>query len=248
MKSSKKEESAKAGFVTKASARYCDVFPLRAAIQSVPGLGSALDTMLAGRGAGYQFKRLEHFIGELDQRMKRIEELKAIEPTEPLYDFMMQVFDEVTKTRSEEKRRRFANLVANQVVRANNWDEAETASRLLADLTEVHVRLLNVALTTPICDGVFKGLRIFMVTDFEMKDAKEIPATPPTNISSQFPELSEPVLKMICSELIAKGLVLDEGIGRFGTRNMQYFVGTEMAQWLMDWICEPMASCEDNRK
>jgi len=165
MKPSKKK-NVEADFITKASAAYTDKFLLRATVQLIPHVGSALDTLLSGLGAKYQFDRLEHFIRELNARLKRIEILNTIQPTEPLYDLMMQVFSEVIKTRSEEKRKRFANLIANQVVSNGMWDEAETATRLLADLTDLHIRLIEIALNAPICDGVFEGLRIVTLKDF----------------------------------------------------------------------------------
>ncbi len=227
-------EKPKAGFITKASAQYCDAFPLRAAIQIIPGLGGALDTMLAGLGANYQYQRMEHFIDELNARLQHIDGLHEIDPTEPLYDLMMQVFSDVVKTRSEEKRKCFANLVANQVVNNRLWDEAETATRLLADLTDLHIKLLRAALEAPECEGVHDNLQVFTFTVIG------IPDNGPTNISSLFPELSIAVLEMACSELIAKGLLRDEGIGRYAdSKSMEYFVATEMAQWLMDWIAEP---------
>ena len=111
------ENLVKTGFITKASAKYCDKFPLRAAIQAIPILGSTLDTMLAGLGAKYQYDRLENFISDLQDKLKGLKQvginIAVIEPSEELFDFMMKVFDEVIKTFSKEKRKRFANLVAS---------------------------------------------------------------------------------------------------------------------------------------
>lgn len=227
-------EKDEAGFITKASAAYTDKFLLRAQVQLIPGLGGALDTLLSGLGAKYQYERLQYFIEELNARLQRIEELNTIDPTEPLYDLMMQVFNNIIKARSEEKRKCFANLVANQVVNNRVWDDAETATRLLADLTDLHIKLLRAALEAPECDGVYDDLQVFTFTVIG------IPDNGPTNISSLFPELSIAVLEMACSELIAKGLLRDEGIGRYtDSKSMEYFAATEMAQWLMDWIAEP---------
>ena len=240
-------EKAKAGFITKASAVYTDGFLLRAAVQLIPGIGGAMDTLLSGLGAKYQYEKLEHFIEELNERLQYIEELNPIEPTEPLYDLMMQVFSEVIKTRSEEKRKRFANLVANQIVYSRKWDEAETATRLLADLTDLHINLLLAALNAPECNGVFEGACIVMLTDDEIKDARNASAKLPTNISPLFPEISIAVLEMTCSELIGKGLFRDDSIGRHGGfKAMTYMRATEMAQWLMDWIAEPKTMLENN--
>jgi len=65
----KKKKKANAGFITKASAAYNDKFLLRAKVQLIPGIGGALDTLLSGLGGKYQFDRIEHFLGQLDERL-----------------------------------------------------------------------------------------------------------------------------------------------------------------------------------
>jgi hypothetical protein len=45
---------------------------------------------------------------------------------------------------------------------------------------------------------------------------------------------------MICSELMARGLLRDVGVGGWGGGTfMGYFEATESAKWLLDWISEP---------
>lgn len=236
----------KVGFITKASARYTDEFMLRAQVQLIPGIGGALDTLLSGLGAQYQYERLEHFIEELNIRLQRIEERNTIEPTEPLYDLMMQVFSEVIKTRSEEKRKLFANLVANQVVDCRMWDEAETATRLLADLTEIHIQVLDIALKVEPCDYPYKGERVLTLYDRKKLAEREDAGKLPTILSELLPSLTKATTEMICSELAARGLLRDIGVGGYGGGTfMGYFAATEMAQWLLDWIAEPNATHEN---
>ena len=67
---SKNEE--KTGFITKASAKYCDQFFIRAGIQLIPNIGGALDTLLSGLGAKYQYERLEGFISDLQDKFRAI--------------------------------------------------------------------------------------------------------------------------------------------------------------------------------
>ena len=229
----------KAAFITKASANYCDQFPLRASIQAIPWLGSSLDTMLAGLGARYQYQRLEHFISELNERLEQVEQagiLTYIQPSEELFDFTTQVFDQVIKTRSAQKRKRFANLVTNQAIKQCDWDEAETACRLLGQTEEMHVNLLCAILNVPVCDSPFSGLRVVTLSEKEIKKRQEY--RKPTYLNKLLPNLTISELKMLCSELIAKGLLHDEGIGRLDASSMEFFVITDMGKWFLDWICE----------
>ena len=55
-------------------------------------------------------------------------------------------------------------------------------------------------------------------------------------LGDEFPDANIATLKMLCSELTAKGLLFDDGISRFGGENMTYFTPTEMADWFLSWI------------
>jgi len=70
----------------------------------------------------------------------------------------------------------------------------------------------------------------------QRKDAGKVP----TNLSEYLPSLSSGATEMICSELMARGLLRDIGVGGWGGGTfMGYFAATDMAKWLMDWISEP---------
>ncbi len=229
-------------FVTKASAAYCDKFPLRAAIQIIPGLGSALDTMLAGLGADYQYKRLENFITCLTERLNRVEQLVNIEPSEPLFDFMLQTFDQVRRTRSEEKRKRFANLVTN-VVQQCNWNEAETACRLLGDLPDINIKVLDLTLAIGHRKPPFQDIvKVFdepcAVTFSDEWATDKHASRRATDLRPHFSSLSQSALQVICSELESKGLLRDRGLDFMDRKPMEVFVATDLAQWLMDWISD----------
>lgn len=247
MEQDKHKEEKAISFVTKASAEYCDKFPLRSTIQAIPLIGSSLDTMLAGLGANYQYKRLEDFIVNLNKRLNQVEQLVDIEPSEPFFDLMMHTFDQVRRTRSEEKRKRFANLIANQVVKQCDWDEAEIACRLLGDLSDMNIQVLNMALTICHRKGPFEDIAksiegLCSVTICDKWATHKNVSSRSVDLRPHFPTLSQDIILMICSELVSKGLLHDAGIGHYGgVGSMEVFETTELAQWLMDWISEPTA-------
>jgi hypothetical protein len=43
-------------------------------------------------------------------------------------------------------------------------------------------------------------------------------------------------LRLACSELTARGLLRDEGVGRWDAIAMNYFVSTDLATWLQNWL------------
>jgi hypothetical protein len=230
----------KAGFITKASAQYCNVFPLRAAIQAIPGLGSSLDTMLAGLGAKWQYKRLEDFIAKLNERLSRLEQigrLQSIEPSEPLFDFMMQTFDQVIKARSEEKRKWFANLVAKQVTEKCDWDEAETACRLIGALSDNHIRILEIAINAPCYDDFFGGRGVITIED--RSTVAPFAKDKVTYLKDILDGLTPIYVRMMCVELLSRSLLFDLQMESIDTVGQQLYSASGLAMWLMDWISEP---------
>lgn len=235
-----KERSATIGFVTKVSAQYCDKFPLRASIQAIPGLGSSLDTMLGGLGAKWKYERLEDFVSKLSERLSQLEKLgklTKIEPSEPLFDFMMQTFDKVIQSRSEKKRERFANLVVNQVVSECDWDEAETACRLIADLSDIHIRIIDIAIKAPVYKDVSGWCGVITV-----EDKSAVPRFFKDKViylQDILPSLTEMYISMMCVELLSKSLLSNEGIKYTDTIGQGLYSATDLAKWLMDWISDP---------
>ena len=216
------------------SRSYGEMYPLRAAIQGIPVIGSPLDTLLAGAGAKWQAERLEAFIIDLTQQLEKIRKpVHELTPDEPLYDFVKQVFDEIIRHRSEEKRKRFANIVIKQVIEHHPWEEAETAARFMADLTEQHVDVLATAVDAPICTEPFEGLRVVTLIDWNKKSTTQ---QLPLDLREVFPNLSILALRMYCSELIARGLIHDEGIGRWDAHACEHFRPTELGDWFISWV------------
>jgi hypothetical protein len=229
----KPEEDATAAVgsaLSKASQRYGELTLLRAAVQSIPWVGSALDTLLSGRGSQIQRERVLHFLGELDSRLHQIETVSGIDE-ECLYDLMLNVFDSVIRTRSESKRARFAQLVANQIASGKSWDDAEIAAALLRDLTEAHVAILVTASKAPVCSGPFEGLRVVTLHE----KAKSHGASSLIDSDVAIPG-NATAMRMACSELVSRGLLLDEGVGRLDTGAMEFFILTELGEWFLDWV------------
>lgn len=214
-----------------AATSYTQATCLRAGIQLIPYVGSPLDTLLCGAGSKIREKRLDSFLMALKERLVQVENAHAINPDEHFFDLMMSTFDAVLRARSEAKRLCFVSLVANQVKFRKDWDEAETAVRLLSELTEQHIAVLIEMHNAPECKDPFEGLRVVTVNN-----SKHFPDIRFTNLGLLFPVLSERTLRIIISELISIGMVRDEGFGRLETPAMEYFVVTDLTDWLLEWI------------
>ena len=217
----------------KASSAYGEKTSLRASIQVIPYVGSALDTLFSGKGAKIQQQRVEVFLAELDERLRKLEGFTDLEPTGELLDLFTNVLDGVVKTRSSVKQKYFASVVSNRVSSSGNWEEAETAARLLKDLEEMHIRVLTFSMSAPVSNSPFDGLRVVTISDNPHGDVGQ---QRPTSLVQAFPEYSVGALRMVCSELVSKSLLYDEGVGRMDTKAMEYFVATDLAKWFISWI------------
>ena len=237
----------KISFVTAASARYNECFVLRAGIQGIPVLGGPLDTMLSGLGTNWEYQRLDSFIRLLSQRLEEVERLFGdlkVEPSEELYDFVVRVFEHVRRDRSDSKRRHFANLLSGQVVKPIPWDEALIAADLAAQLTDLHVRVLEVAEDAPQCTWrPVEGLRLVGFRRFKGAEAtgrkEQEDINEPVLLQEAIREVPISLLRFLCADLVSKGLLYDDGVARLDFAAQELFSVTEFGKSFVAWIAEP---------
>jgi hypothetical protein len=220
--------------IQQAGEKYSEITALRAAVQLIPFIGGSLDTLVGGEGQKIQQRRIAHFIDELDRRLKSVETPKRALANEDLFDLMVGSFEQVAKARSEEKRARFAQIVANEVVHAKRLEDAITAIRLIAELDDLHIHVLDIAVQAQLRPSTSNKLLAISIanTNFiaPIIDSNLV-------LVKVFPDIPEYMLRLVCSELISKGLLSDEGAGqRIGAGNMEYFAATNLAAWLFTWL------------
>jgi hypothetical protein len=220
----------------RASQLYADRIALRALIQGIPYIGGPLDTLLLGPAAEWRERRILSFLKGLSDRLARVE-TQAFEPSENSLSFIVDTIDHAARTRSAVKRARFAQIVTRQVVTRATWDDAEAAVRLLAGLSDADVAILSAAVSAPLCDSPFDGYKVVSI-----KKEREEWKGRPIELPVVFPDFSPPAIRYSVSELASRGLLRDEGVGRFDLESMTYFVSTELGLWFIEWLNENPAS------
>jgi len=158
-----------------------------------------------------------------------------------MFDLVLRVLECVRRDRSEQKRRRFANLVAGQVVKPRDWHEAEIAAMLVDQLSELHVQVILAAAHAPICTKPFEGLRVVGFDNYgdEPEPDKHVNVVLPLLLQEALPDTNLATIRLICADLVAKGLLHDEGVGRIDTGAMEYFVLSDSGRFFLDWVAEP---------
>jgi hypothetical protein len=220
--------------VDRAVERYASEDTLRVAVQLLPVVGGAIDTILSGRGSRLQFARLERFIGQLHARLLHVEADSINVDSDEFVDFMVTCLEKASRARTPEKSQRFAEIVATQVSEVRPWDEADMATRLLADLEDIHMSILSAALAAPEGMNAFAGVKVVALKSHAGETLLDGLSAPLLNeLGNQYSLIS---LRLACSELAARGLLHDEGVGRWDSTAMTYFVATDLATWLANWI------------
>lgn len=219
--------------VERAATGYAENTLLRASVQIIPWVGGPLDTLLAGAGTKIQNRRLNHFLSELSQRLEKIQAAPTISEEE-LFDLAVDAISKSVRASADQKRALFAQIVSRQIVVNEPYDQAELALRVVSELDSVHLRILAEVLNAPTAKAPYEGLRLVFVEHFQNESSdenQEIPAL--TNVLHDYPV---GVIKLAVAELISKGLLHDEGIGRWDSKAMQQVVPTETADWLQKWL------------
>ncbi len=221
--------------ISKIQQRYADIVSLRASVQAIPYIGGPLDTLLAGRAAQIHLERVEKFANNLAHRLATVESAAANLNDEAFADLMLTTLEKVARTRSDQKRSRFAEIITNQVAKPTPWEEPENAVRLLSDLEDIHIEIIEAALGAPVAEGAFSGLRVISLDAEPIDNGKQ---NAPVSLPTAYPRYGAAALRMACAELTAKGILHDEGIGRWDMGAMKYFVPTYLAEWLFGWITQ----------
>jgi hypothetical protein len=207
---------------------------LRASVQAIPYVGGPLDTLLAGKSANIQLKRLDHFLSEFTKRLERIESIPKIDE-QALYDLSINAMEKSVRARIAEKRAFYANILARHIVQSCPVDESEMALRIIAELEIIHIEILREAFQAPICDEPFKGLKVIAIEERALtKPGNQGPVILEKRLNTR----PLAVIRYAVSDLVARGLLHDEGIGRWDVKAMEYFIATDTAHWISDWISE----------
>jgi hypothetical protein len=214
---------------------YGNLTALRAAVQLIPLAGGAIDTLIQGRTTQIQMARAEDVMRKLGAQMAGVERSLVDLKSEGFADLISSGLVRGSQARSELKRQRFANLLAHQICQGRPWDEAEAAMRLLAELEDIHVSIISVAVAAPPMGGPFGEIRgVSPVPRTEKHQSHE--GVGPRYLLEVLP-LEEPrLVRLAAIDLVAKGLLYDEGVGRWDGRPLTYLSPTDLAGWLLEWI------------
>ena len=190
------------------SSFYNDLTHLRAAISTIPFVGSQLDLYLSTPGQKFVEERLEYMIEQLREQMNNIEEEKIDKnafDTEEGFDLVQKTFIAAAKTRQREKLKVFAKILRGSLTRKNKRHDPELYLKIVDELSE---RELEVAL---LLFEVKEKRKIKVEGENEAQDGM---SNDPYWFSKHYPQYTKDELKFIFPRLEKTGLV-KELVGSF---------------------------------
>lgn len=206
----------------------------------VPGVGAAAiltDLSISMVAEKLKENRNRKFLQMMSARIDRNEKPETLfanikKNPEAALDLYTFIQEESQRTQSETKRQRLVNVIRRAAWDDIVWEEAKENARIVASLEDHDVAVLAFSSSVLNCDdGLFDGLPVVTISDSPQNAEKG-----PKFIHSQFPSLPRYVIWRTCSRLIAEGLFKDEGVGRIGTKAMEYFHITEPGKRFLSWI------------
>ncbi len=136
------------------------------AVSAVPYLGGPLSNWITQRRQRVVFTRCYEVLRHVGDAVERLEQAgKGATVDEGLTELVAEVLPIAAKARSEEKRRRFAYVLARAATEApteERRDEARTMALLLDQLEYRHVEVLDRAMRAPMSqevDGLLGAIR-----------------------------------------------------------------------------------------
>jgi hypothetical protein len=209
----------------------------RTAVQLIPLVGGPIDTFFAGAWQEEKEARLTAFLNVLSERLAGVESKAEHVHGAEFRNHLFSALEFSVRAQTKSKAARLGLVVANQAANAREWAEADTALRLVADLDDVHAAVLRAVKQAPVCDGPFAGLRVVSIGASQdwAADLKQ----PPARIETLLPGFSMLTVQMACAELVARALLIDEGLGRMDTRGMELVRLGDLGAWLLGWLSSP---------
>lgn len=212
---------------------YSSTPAARALAHAAPVLGPAMDALLEGSGTKLKEERVMAFIEELSRQVQALQTHPTAGDQAALQDLLLNVIERVARTRSADKRQRFARLVKMQLQQPASWEMVDVFARLLDDLSDLHVLILDIANKAPMVKSEAVANLKVIVIEKRRDDNATIPS-----LERLIPGVGVDAIRAMCAELVARGLLHDEGIGRWDMKPLELFVITTFGADFLHWVSE----------
>lgn len=209
---------------------YSDNPTTQISFSLIPFVGNATDTILLNIAARQERSRMLQTLEAMNSRIDDMAELSIDMYSEEFTDYVLDILNKARRARVKEKTNRFAQAFANQCARAGSWDEAFMVNRLIDELDEIHAAILNEVVTAE-PQQVGPSEDLVKIVAIDTHDTEGV-----HDLIALLPEYSRDAITLGCSDVVARGLLRDEGSNRAGRYNMEWFTPSSLTLWFIDKI------------
>ncbi|NOH85968.1 hypothetical protein F0249_19505 [Vibrio sp. 03-59-1] len=222
--------------VQKVSTLYGNSAVTRGLMMMLP-IGGIIDAFVTMPSTKYAQERINTLIGELQSQLAKLESVVLSSDSEEQFMLLTSKACQMALTsRTETKIKWLATVLSNSVKHTEAWDETEAMLDFVASLTESHIVILKtISDLEPSFLEAFKGMRVAALEE-KVKTGFNQEVYPIELLQELIPSINEIALKVYCADLIAKGLLADEGVGRWSGKPLTIIRATESTSWFLKWL------------
>lgn len=212
------------------SSAYSCNFSARVATNIIPGIGSMVDTTIMHVANKNQCERIEKVLKKMQDKVEKLEHI-SIDFHDPTFtDYVIDICHKAQQARTDAKLDRFASSFSYQCEKSEPWDDAFAINRLIDQLDEVHIAILSVSINVNSCkvDSSEQPLKIIATNTHDIEGVHDLFAL--------LPEYSKESLILGCNDLVAHGLVYDDGSNRAGHFAKEWISPSDITYWFIDRI------------
>lgn len=207
----------------------------RALLGSVPAIGTALNEIVFEHASRLKRRRFEEYVRGIAEDLEALES-SAIDndylQSDEFIDFFESLLNKVTKTSSKEKRERLKKAFVGQIQEPIQTDYQNTFLDLIMNISEQqiiimkeHIQYKGLMSQKEYLEALGKNTKEedkgFRLAEFR---------------TGQFYGISRDEYRYLVQDLIAKCLMVDDGMGRMDIRPLQVLETTELGKHFIDFI------------
>lgn len=212
------------------SSAYSCNFAARVATNVIPGIGSIADTAIMHVANKNQGERIEKVFKKMQDKVEKLEHI-SIDFHDPTFaDYVIDICHKAQRARTDAKLDRFASSFSYQCEKSEPWDDAFAINRLIDQLDEVHIAILSAAINVDPCKVASSGKPLKIIAT-DTHDSEGV-----HDLFALLPEYSKESLILGCNDLVAHGLVYDEGSNRIGHFAKEWISPSSITYWFIDRI------------
>lgn len=209
----------------------------RALLGSVPTIGTALNEIVFEHASRLKQRRFEEFVRGISTKLEAVES-SAVDreylQSDEFIDFFESVLNKVTRTSSREKLERLKKAFAGQIQAPIQTDYQNTFLDLIMNVSEQQIIIMKAHIRHKGLMSQDDYLEAFgkQRTDedkgFRLAEFR----------TGQFYGISRDDYRYLVQDIIAKCLLVDDGMGRMGIRPLQVLEITELGEHFIAFIKE----------